>query len=723
MKKVFAFLLAVAMALTAGCAGKEEAPAVTTVPVTVAPGEIYADPFAAYADYYEKSQALYDANLGEFYTLYQQALGAQDPSQRLALMAMAEAKLLSSSVMLPMGTNGGHYAISRIAPGSVPYVQWGDDARRCHDLIITEELISLEHRQEMQTKWQETRGSGNYESWAKSYLKKKGYTVKKTHLRTYTDLPKSWDPLGVSDASSLDVLANTYVGLVEYDAEGRLRPQLARSWSKKVNEDGTVTYTFQLRTDSSWNDYKGMYVARVTADDFVAGLQHMLDARGGKEDLVRGVIVNAAEYLDGTVTDFSQVGVQAVNKTTLTYTLTKDIPYFLTMLGHNIFAPMNREYYISQGGAFGAEHIAAFESDAYLYGTSPDHIAYCGAFIAELEEDTQNLLFRQNLRYWNRSSTNIKSMTWIPEEGSDGLKSYENAVSGLIDETGLNDAAMAKAQTDGLLETHGYVTDCDDASFVGFYNLNRTAYANANDGAASSPKTREDQIRTQAAMHNVHFRRALSMSLDRGSYNAAMVGESRKLVSLRNTFTPAHLFRLEAETTVSLNGTEKTYPAGTAYGVIVQEQLDADGVKVKVWDPETGSADGFDGWYSPENAVAELNIAISELQALGVTVSAENPIRIDYPYLASGSIYVQRAEGCKKSIEAALGGKVTVNLISCYSPEMLAYAGYYCNSGEQMNYDIYDVSGWELQYGDPQNYLDSMLPGKENHGIKALGIF
>jgi len=723
MKKVFALLLAAVTVLTAGCAGKQETPAVTTVPVTTAPGPVYADPFAAYTDYLEKSQALYNANLGEFFTLYQQALTAQDLSERWALMAMAEAKLLASSVMLPMGTNGGHYALSRIAPYSAPYVQWGDDARRCHDLIITDKLIAKEHRQELEAKWLETRGSGSYESWAKNYLKKKGYTVKKTHLRTYDSLPKSWDPLGISDGASLDAVVNTYVGLVEYDAEGRLRPQLAKSWSKKSNEDGTVTYTFQLRTDNNWGDYKGKYIARVTADDFVAGLQHMLDARAGKEDLVRGVIVNAAEYLDGTVTDFSQVGVKAENKTTLTYTLTRDIPYFLTMLGHNIFAPMNREYYISQGGAFGAEYTAAFEAETYLYGTNPEHIAYCGAFIAEIEEDTQNLLFRQNLRYWNRSSTNIKSMTWIPESGSDGLKSYENTVSGIVDETGLNDMAMEKAQTDGLLETYGYITDCDDASFVGFYNLNRTAYANANDGAANSPKTQQDKIRTQAAMHNVHFRRALSMSLDRGSYNATMVGESRKLVSLRNTFTPAHLFRLEEAVTVSLNGTDKTYPAGTAYGAILQDQLDADGVKVKAWDAEAGSADGFDGWYSPENAVAELNIAISELQALGVTVSAEEPIWIDYPYLAGGGIYVQRAEGCKKSIEAALGGKVQVNLIACYSPEMLAYAGYYCNSGDQMNYDIYDVSGWELQYGDPQNYLDSMLPSEDNYGIKALGIF
>ena len=52
----------------------------------------------------------------------------------------------------------------------------------------------------------------------------------------------------------------------------------------------------------------------------------------------------------------------------------------MTMLGYSIFFPMSRSYYESQGGKFGQD----FDPTAsdYTYGTSPDHIAYCGVSLA-----------------------------------------------------------------------------------------------------------------------------------------------------------------------------------------------------------------------------------------------------------------------------------------------------------------------------------------------------
>ena len=50
-------------------------------------------------------------------------------------------------------------------------------------------------------------------------------------------------------------------------------------------------------------------MADLTANDFVSGMQHMMDAQGGLEYLIEGVIKNASQYIDGSVTDFAQVGV------------------------------------------------------------------------------------------------------------------------------------------------------------------------------------------------------------------------------------------------------------------------------------------------------------------------------------------------------------------------------------------------------------------------------
>ena len=68
-------------------------------------------------------------------------------------------------------------------------------------------------------------------------------------------------------------------------------------------------------------------------------MQHLLDAKGGLEYLVAGhspedsLIVNAYDYSTGKLSDFSQVGVRALDDATLVYTLREDAPYFMTMLG------------------------------------------------------------------------------------------------------------------------------------------------------------------------------------------------------------------------------------------------------------------------------------------------------------------------------------------------------------------------------------------------------
>ena len=83
---------------------------------------------------------------------------------------------------------------------------------------------------------------------------------------------------------------------MEYDNEGVHQPALAESY--EVSEDG-LTYTFHLRQGLEWVDSQGRKVADLTANDFVAGMQHMMDAQGGLEYLIEGVIKNASQYISG----------------------------------------------------------------------------------------------------------------------------------------------------------------------------------------------------------------------------------------------------------------------------------------------------------------------------------------------------------------------------------------------------------------------------------------
>ena len=70
-----------------------------------------------------------------------------------------------------------------------------------------------------------------------------------------------------------------------------------------------------------------------------------------------------------------------------------------------------------------------------------------------------------------------------------------------------------------------------------------------------------------------------------------------------------------------------------------------------------------------------------------------------------------------------LGGAVIINLVDCVSSDAWYYAGFYANNGAEGNYDIYDVSGWSPDYGDPQSYLDTMLPDYVGYMTKQIGVF
>lgn len=690
---------------------ESEVPA-TTVPTTELPT----------GDYNAMSAAIYDAQLGAFNTLYQAAKEETNVSKRYALMAQAEAKLLEAAVLIPGTTNGGNYGLSRVAKRSASTVLWGNDSDRFHNVLVTTELITAEDQTHLKAMWNEVRGTGTYTQKAIDYLTEKGYTLKNTYNMGYASDPKTWDALATSRSADSEAIVNTYDGLVEYDNENEIKPALAESW--EVSEDG-LTYTFHIRQGAKWVDAQGREVADVKADDFVAGMQHMLDAGGGLEYLVENIIVNALEYNKGDVTDFAEVGVKATDDNTVVYTLCQPTSYFITMLGYNVFAPMSRTYFESKGGVFGKDdYKTAVDAGTMKYGQTVNDIAYCGPYTVTNHTAENTIVFEANPTYWNKDNITIKTLTWKFNDGKDPTKAYEDTKAGTLDGCGLSSASLEACKADGNFEKYCTVSDTDATSFVLFLNLNRNAYANFNDETkAVSTMTDDQKKRTDVAMLNVHFRRAIGMGLDIATYNGQVVGEELKLNSVRNSYTPGNFVALEEDVTIEINGESKTFAKGTYYGEIMQAQIDADGVKIKVWDAENQTSDGFAGWHNPANAYEELQQAITELKEFGVEISKDNPIVMDLPYYSGADIYTNRAQTLKQSVEEALQGCVVVNLVSCADAQEWYYAGYYTESGKDANYTLYDVSGWGPDYGDPATYLDTMLGDGAGYMAKCLGLF
>lgn len=679
--------------------------------------------------YLAESAKIYGEQLGDFKAAYAKAVAeTKNTSKRYALMALAEAKLMESAVYVPGTANGGNYAISKVAPNTISSVLWGNDMYRFHNALLADKLITAADRTALKEQWSTLRKEGktakDYEDAVKTYFSDHGYSVKRTYNMGYASDPQTWDAQATSRSADSEAIVNTYDSLMEYDAFNVLQPALAESYT--VSDDG-LTYTFTLRQGVKWVNSKGQEITELKADDFVAGFQHMLDAKGGLEHLVEGVIANAAEYNAKAVT-FDKVGVKADGDYKVVYTLTEPKSYFLTMLGYNVFAPLCRSFYESQGGKFGSEFNAS--DTAYKYGKTQDNIAYCGPYVVTTNTAKSEIVFTKNDSYWNKANINLDKITWKYNDGKDTLKAYNDTKSGTLDGASLNAASVAQAKTYKVgektyFDEYHYVTATDATAFGTFVNINRTAYANAQDGKLQTAKDSAEQARTKAALSNVHFRRALAMALDRTSYNAQTVGAELASVSLINSFTPGNFVSLTEDVTVSINGKDTTFKKGTYYGAIMQAQIDADEVKIKVWDPTAdegaGSSAGFDGWYNAKNAMEELKLAMAELKKQGVDLEKDGPIHLDLPAFISSQIYYNRAFSYKKSLENALGKYVTVDLAGATTSGDWYNAGYYTDYGYQANYDLYDVSGWGPDFGDPSSYLDTLTEG--GYMTKCLGIF
>ena len=651
-------------------------------------------------------QEIWDQVFAEFNAAYQKALQAKTISERYALMAVAEAKLLEAGVLVPLQAQGGNYAISKVVPYTVASVSWGSDSSRYHKILVCTDPIKPADRDELKALYAANKGTGTYPEKAKALLESKGYKLQDSYSLAYTTDPGTFDVLSTSKAVDSDVLVQTYDGLMEYNGDNLLQPALAEKM--EVSDDG-LTYTFTLRKGVKWVDSTGAEIGELKAEDFVTGFQHMLDMKGGLEQLVNGVIAGVDGYLGGDQ-DFSKVGVKATDDYTVVYTLAEVIPYFETMIAYSPFAPLNKGYFESKGGVLGGS-----EPTSGTYGSDKDNIAYCGPYIIETCTAKNIITFKKNESYWDKDSTTVNTinMRWVDTQ-SNATASYDLFSQGLTDGAGLNSAAVAKAKEENKFDTYAYVSSTNATTFPGFLNLHRRSFANYNDSTkVVSTKTEGMKNKTQWAMLNTNFRLALIFAFDRASYMQAAVGEELKYVSMVNTYTPGNFVTMPEDVTISINGTDKTFKKGTDFGVIVQAQIDADGFPITAYDPKAdgglGSSAGYDGWYNPEKAKEYMDKAVEELTKEGLTITDTLPVTIDFPYTNDGAVSSSQAQILKSSIEKATGGRIRINLVEA-SQDDLTYATYDYTSPTEANYDLQLNSGWGPDYGDPSTYLDTMMP-------------
>jgi oligopeptide transport system substrate-binding protein len=244
----------------------------------------------------------------------------------------------------------------------------------------------------------------------------------------YSSEYTSLNYLVVVNTYELKAAANTIDGLTEYDEYGVALPALAESWSS--NADNTV-WTFKIRQGVKWVDKNGKETADVTAQDWADAAKYVNDAHNDSalQYMYSGIVKNAEEYYEQTanildaenaVTDgtsesveayyaendidpstfitFEDVGVKALDESTLEYTMAVPIPYFISVLSYASYLPVYGPFLEEQGDYFGIDN---------------ESLLYCGAYLMSDYEPNVKHIFKANPLYWDKGKVYIQEYQHI----------------------------------------------------------------------------------------------------------------------------------------------------------------------------------------------------------------------------------------------------------------------------------------------------------------------
>jgi oligopeptide transport system substrate-binding protein len=170
-------------------------------------------------------------------------------------------------------------------------------------------------------------------------------------VRSEETLP-SLDPGKASDAVSFVVLNNVMEGLYRLDDNDKPVLGIAAKEPKKEGKK----YTFTLRSDAKWSNGDP-----VTAKDFEFAWKRVVDPTTKSEySYIMNVLKNAKKIINSELPP-AELGVKAVNDTTLEVELENDVPYFLSLTTFGSFMPLNEKFVKEKGKDF------ALKTDTFLY--------------------------------------------------------------------------------------------------------------------------------------------------------------------------------------------------------------------------------------------------------------------------------------------------------------------------------------------------------------------
>lgn len=277
-------------------------------------------------------------------------------------------------------------------------------------------------------------------------------------------LPTTLDPTKGQSIGDNEIQHAVTEGLTRNTA-GDVKPGIAEKWD--VSDDG-LTYTFHLRKDAKWSDGEP-----ITAGDYEYSWKRLVNPETASPYAFIGDCLKNGQAIEQGKMDVDELGVKAVDDTTLEVTLEHPTSYFLSLIGSSgQFAPLRKDVVEKNGKNFAA---------------TADKNVYSGPFKMTSSEDNV-WVFEKNENYWDKKDIKLDKCELNYVENTDTqLSMYE---SGDLD----------------------YVQV--PAAYVADYKDKAKEFANGNVDFCYINSKSDNPV-----LGNKNFRLALNYALDRNEYN------------------------------------------------------------------------------------------------------------------------------------------------------------------------------------------------------------
>ncbi|MGC0890370.1 peptide ABC transporter substrate-binding protein [Pantoea agglomerans] len=223
-------------------------------------------------------------------------------------------------------------------------------------------------------------------------------------VRHIKDEPASLDPLKAVGLPEIQVIRDLFEGLTNQDAQGKIVPGVAQSWSSSDNK----TWVFTLRNNARWSNGDP-----VTAQDFVYSWQRLVDPKNSSAFAwFAGLsgIQNAAAITKGEMTP-DKLGVVAQSKNQLKVTLDRPVPWFPALVANVALFPVPQKIIAQQGDSW----------------TSPGKLVGNGAYQLSERVVNEKIVLTRNPHYWDDAHSVLTKVTFVPiNEESSATKRYRS---------------------------------------------------------------------------------------------------------------------------------------------------------------------------------------------------------------------------------------------------------------------------------------------------------